>query len=1243
MGVVYQAFDLERGARVALKALTQSDAINIYRLKNEFRQLSDISHPNLVSLHELTYDGGHWFFTMELIAGRPFDEYVFEGVQQHPRGERSMPATMVGRARPLRESSITLSRGSISHAFALPPTCCDVTRLRSAFTQLVAAISALHDAGKLHRDIKPSNVLVTEGGRVVVLDFGLVSNSTRTEPETQDPEKTMGGTPFGTPAYMSPEQAAGEPITPASDWYSVGCILFEALTGRLPFEGSVLQILKQKEEQEPPPPSHFVSGVPEDLDELCGALLHRRAEERPSGIYLQRWLTGSSAPPPSLDTTSDIRPELFIGRGPHLSMLSAALARASAGKTSVVFVHGYSGMGKTALVRAFTNQLNRDGQALVLRGRCYERESVPYKAFDDVVDSLSRHMMRLPTEQASELLPRNVHSLARLFPVLKRVRAVAQARVPLHPSSDPTELRNQAFGAFRDLLLRLSDWQPLVIRIDDLQWADMDSARLLSYLLGPPDPPPVLFIGIYRSEEAVTSAFVRHMLGDAALNGVDAVHLTVGALQSDEAVELAEKLLADGDPESRSRFAAAVAQEGEGVPFLIGELARHIGGLARTASGMAGPSTVSLAEVIRSRVSRLSEPASRLLQVLSVAARPIEQGVALEAAKLPPSDRATFHELRATRLVRTRGTRQTDLVEPYHDRVRDAVMCQLSAPRVREIHSGLAEASERWGVGEPEQLVVHYAQAGEGGRAGETALQAARAAADKLAFDRAADLYKKALEHLPEQDASRRRELLVQLADALANAGCGAQSAEVYLRAAGDLEQSDARALARIAARQLLACGRFEAGAALTVELLAKVGCIYPDTAAKMRLAYVWTRSRLKVRGLAYARRAGPPSRHTVELLQTLSLFRELQGFDVLAAAWLQSRFLLAALDSGDASALLEALVWECFQLSMQRRPRQLKRAQAVVHLAGRVAHRINTPYAHAQYQTALAMHLLFVKGQYRDAYDAASAGEHLLQTHCFDRGWDHTWLTALKYLTLEFTGELSVLLHGVPQSARDVAARDDHLSLGLLLQALPLVHLMQDNPEVAQAFVTTQAKKLGTGFSSAHFLLLIRGVEVLLYQSRGSEAFDLVQAHWQRLTRNMLYRSRMSQASAHLARARAALMAFRETREPGLLETVANDSRVLRQLGPGFSGFAPALEAQVAMLKGDLRLARSRLEAALQQFSNEQCDHASQYVRYRLGGLLGDVGGQAMQRSAREALERQGVVDVERFVRVMLPISALH
>jgi serine/threonine protein kinase len=616
MGIVYQAFDIERGVRVALKALTQSDAINIYRLKNEFRQLSDLSHPNLVSLHELTFDGEQWFFTMELIDGVSFDEFVAGGPIS-PRQRVSGPQeTMAGRARVVRDPSVTLSQPGLQTPGVLPRTQCDLTRLRAALAQLVAAISSLHEAGKLHRDIKPSNVLVTPEGRVVVLDFGLVASSTRVDQDNQDPERTIGGNVFGTPAYMSPEQAAGEPITPASDWYSVGCILYEALTGRLPFDGTVLQILKQKETQEPARPSEIQSGIPEDLDQLCSTLLRRKPEERPQSAQLRRWFTGSAVPPALRATLAHNHDELFVGREPHLATLMAAYERAKAGKVSVVFVHGYSGMGKSALVRCFANELIRGAEPLVLRGRCYERESVPYKAFDDIIDHLSRYMMRLPSEEASELLPRNIHSLARLFPVLKRVRAVANARQPMHPT-------------FEDLLLRLSDWQALVINIDDLQWADTDSARLLSYLLSPPDPPPALFVGVYRREEASTTPFLRHVLADPAINSAQTVHLRVDALAPDEAALLAEQML-HKLPAPRARLAQAIARESEGVPFFIGELTRHVHELSDS------PHAVTLPDVISTRLRSLSSTALRLLQVLSVAGRPLEQGVALEAAEISP-------------------------------------------------------------------------------------------------------------------------------------------------------------------------------------------------------------------------------------------------------------------------------------------------------------------------------------------------------------------------------------------------------------------------------------------------------------------------------------------------------------------------------------------------------------------------------------------------------------------------------
>ena len=116
-------------------------------------------------------------------------------------------------------------------------------RLQDAMTQLAAGLNALHAAGILHTDIKPSNVLMTTEGRLVLLDFGLAV--------PLDPKKGGSKLIQGTPRYMSPEQANAEPLTEASDWYSVGVMLYEVLTGRLPFSGNTLQILSKKRTESP--------------------------------------------------------------------------------------------------------------------------------------------------------------------------------------------------------------------------------------------------------------------------------------------------------------------------------------------------------------------------------------------------------------------------------------------------------------------------------------------------------------------------------------------------------------------------------------------------------------------------------------------------------------------------------------------------------------------------------------------------------------------------------------------------------------------------------------------------------------------------------------------------------------------------------------------------------------------------------------------------------------------------------
>jgi hypothetical protein len=431
-GVVYRALDRERNTPVALKTLRHVGAKALVRFKQEFRALADVSHPNLVTLYELSSHDDQWFFTMELVDGVNFLWYMRGDTypdESSPTSALSSPTSS--------EHSDFFKQASdkISTATGAPAGAMNLDRLRHALPQLAEGVLALHEAEKLHRDIKPSNVLVTREGRVVLLDFGLISELA--------PEHTHSLDAVGTPAYMSPEQAAGLPLTEASDWYSVGSMLYQALTGCLPFSGPLLEVLRRKQESEPAPPRELAPGVPNDLDSLCQELLRLDPGKRPSGLEIRRRLRGVSVPGLAIDTALPVPPGStpFVGREQHLEALRDAFRTMKGGRAVTVAVRGGSGMGKSALVRRFLEELKeKEGEAVVLSGRCYERESVPFKALDALVDALSRYLRHLPSAQAEALLPHDILALARVFPVLRQVGAVNRARRAVLEIPDSQEL-----------------------------------------------------------------------------------------------------------------------------------------------------------------------------------------------------------------------------------------------------------------------------------------------------------------------------------------------------------------------------------------------------------------------------------------------------------------------------------------------------------------------------------------------------------------------------------------------------------------------------------------------------------------------------------------------------------------------------------------------------------------------------------------------------------------------------------
>jgi eukaryotic-like serine/threonine-protein kinase len=194
LGVVHRVHDDETGQELALKTLPRPDPERAYHIKEEFRALAGMAHPNLVELYELVVEGDQCFFTMEILDGVPFTEYVWAAVAG---GFRPSPAAGLSGAA--------------------------VERLADAIAQLARGLSFLHREGKVHRDIKPSNVMVTRTGRVVLLDFDMAARI----PADGAHGAEHGGAGFaGTPAYMAPEQLWGTAPASAADWYGVGVLLF---------------------------------------------------------------------------------------------------------------------------------------------------------------------------------------------------------------------------------------------------------------------------------------------------------------------------------------------------------------------------------------------------------------------------------------------------------------------------------------------------------------------------------------------------------------------------------------------------------------------------------------------------------------------------------------------------------------------------------------------------------------------------------------------------------------------------------------------------------------------------------------------------------------------------------------------------------------------------------------------------------------------------------------------------------
>ena len=1262
-GAVYRAYDRERDTIVALKVLRQKDPTALYYFKQEFRTLSGVIHPNLVTLYNLMSNGEDWFFTMELVDGIDFLAYVREDSDKLEDAAITLPK--ISTAANLKtdevkrgEQTLTLRYDESDHfnsdalPLPLPVSTINFERLRAALAQLGRGICAIHSAGKLHCDLKPSNVLVTKSeGRVVILDFGLITDLTQHAVQT-----TLFA---GTPVYMSPEQAARRPVSEASDWYSVGVMLYKVLTGILPFDGHIHDVLKAKQRHEPRPPQELASNLPEDLSTLCADLLRIDPKARPTGSeFVSRLKQADPESTPQITVApSSIDKVPFVGRERQLAELSEALIATQAGESSIALVSGVSGMGKSTLVRHFLEMIEKhDPEVVVLTGRCYEQESVPYKALDSLVDGLSRYLGSLSLLDAESLIPRDVLALARLFPVLRQVEAVVRARLRTLEGLDLQELRRRGFSALRELLSRLSDQKRVVLFIDDLQWGDRDSAALLSEILRPPDSPTLLLIGTYRSDEIETSPMLKTLLPSLRATAASRIReLPIGELDPSEAFNLA-LALSDEEFSLSQTHAQVIAQESGGSPLFINELSRYINSRTRpngdreTGRSIDLPNIeVSLDEVIHARYMQLPEAARRLLEIVAVAGKPIDRNVATRAAQLDKEEDSLIM-LRSGYLIRTRELRRGQEIETYHDRIRETVNAHLSPETLKAHHHCLALALELSKESDPETVAVHYQGSGDYDRAADYAVTAAEQASMAFAFDRAARLYQLALDLRPEPTGER--SLRSRLGEALTNAGRGAEAASVYLDAAEGARPAEALELRRRAAEQFLRSGHIDQGLAVLRTVLSSMGMKLAETPNQALLSFLGQRALTRVRGLSFHERdESEISGQEVTRIDTCwSVAVGLSMVDVIRGAEFQARHLLLALKAGEPSRVVRALTTEAAYTAIAGSKSRI-RTERLLKQSAALAEQLNQPDAFGRVLLATGISS-YLMGEWKKAVEFCEQAETILREQCKGVAWErHTahHFSLMSLVNLGKWDQVSRRLSGLLKEAKE---RGDLLAeTNLSIRMSYLVLLAADELDRAQEELQQGMKAWShQGFHTQHYYDLIRRGEIALYSRKGMDAWNFITESWAALSRSLILRIQTFRIESRYLLARSALAAAvdchafpsQKSSFNHFINAAEKEAKRMEREGTSYaSSLCLFTRAGIACLRGNESGAVTLFSGAETEFAANDMALYAAAARWRRGEVIGGDEGQALIDSAANWIRGQNIKNPTRIVDMLSPGSS--
>ncbi len=764
MGKVYRATQLNLKRTVAVKlvhAQSLAEPAIVARFEREALAVASLKHPRIITIFDfgVAPDVG-MYIVMEYLAGRPLGDELAEISPM-------APATAIRLAR-----------------------------------QVCSALQAAHGAGVVHRDLKPDNIFLEttlEGPMAKVLDFGVAK--LRSGLEQDSGSLTAGNAVIGTPRYMSPEQIESLQVDGRSDIYSLGCVLYEMLTGGPPFPATRLgALLKQHLLKTARPPSEVVAGIPPALDAIVmRALAKMPADRYQTADELSRDLAAVEVDVQTarseIASREHVRTQagttartsasaMLVGREAEIVVLRRRLEMALAGECQLVLLSGDAGVGKSHLVD-IAEGLARASGIRVARGRFAEADlGIPYNAFCDAI----RDVIRSSSDGAAgvaDLLP----DLTALFPMLgemTELRSVETSSTGASLAIEQPENQTAVFELLARTFARIAREGPLVLCLEDLHASDV-AFTALQYFVSRLHPLPILIVGTFRTTDVARSTAATRLL-DCLREERRFAALSLEPFTADEQATFVGMLLGHGpvDPSLAERLHDVSA----GNPFFTRELVRSLVETHRiekrddgvwVASGLSGEFSEDLPLTVRQavtrRVDRLPVHEHELLRMASVLGRRFAyRELELMAGDVEDLD-AVVERLVESGFLEEHQQPGGDELAFTSGALHKVLLRSLSRRKRRLMHARHAEQLEAQAAGRIErvlpQLVHHYAHGDVADKTVQHATHLARQALDAWSPQEAIRAMRTAVGFLERDgaDAAREGEARLMLSEALEMAG----------------------------------------------------------------------------------------------------------------------------------------------------------------------------------------------------------------------------------------------------------------------------------------------------------------------------------------------------------------------------------------------------------------------------------------------------------------------------------------